>query len=163
MLTSTGIAPGVRTAIEELYALYVDLLDSRKYDEWVELFVEDCTYVVKARENDDRNLPLSLLAFESRGMLRDRIYGIENTLFHEPYYQRHIVSSFIMRRDGDRGYLVEANYLVARTKAGELTKLYSAGRYRDRIVETETGDLRFAEKKAVYDSELIQNSMIYPI
>jgi salicylate 5-hydroxylase small subunit len=119
-------------------------------------------YVVKARENDDRGLPLAALAFESKGMLRDRIYGISNTLFHEPYYQRHLVANFRIRADEAGGYLVGANYLVCRTKVGELTEVYSTGSFRDRIVEHE-GGLLFAEKRAIYDSELIPNSLIYPI
>jgi salicylate 5-hydroxylase small subunit len=65
-------------------------------------------------------------------------------------------------RAADDGYVVEANYLVSRTKAGELTEVYSTGRFRDRIVEID-GALRFAEKRAIYDSELIPNSLIYPI
>jgi salicylate 5-hydroxylase small subunit len=160
-MLATVVSLEERAAIEDLYALYVQLLDERNYDAWIELFTEDCTYVVRARENEDRGLPLAALAFESQGMLRDRIYGITNTLFHEPYYQRHLVSNFRFRRDG-AGTLVDAHYLVSRTKAGELTELYSTGRYRDRIVETSAG-LRFAEKRAIYDSELIPNSLIYPI
>ncbi len=116
---------------------------------------------MKARENEDRGLPLAALAFESKGMLRDRIYGITNTLYHEPYYQRHLVSNFVLR-SGDDGVRVDASYLVCRTKAGALSEVYSTGRYRDRIVE-EDGVLRFAEKRAIYDSELIPNSLIYPI
>jgi salicylate 5-hydroxylase small subunit len=37
------------------------------------------------RENYDRSLPLATLSFESKGMLRDRVYAITETLFHEPY------------------------------------------------------------------------------
>jgi salicylate 5-hydroxylase small subunit len=33
--------------------------------------------------------PLATLSFESKGMLKDRVYGIKDTLFHDPYYQRH--------------------------------------------------------------------------
>jgi salicylate 5-hydroxylase small subunit len=161
MLVANGVALETRVAIEELYAVYVQLLDERRYDEWLELFVENCMYVVKARENEDRGFPLAALAFESLGMLRDRIYGISNTLYHEPYYQRHLVSNFLIRRDDD-GYRVDAHYLVCRTKAGELSEVYSTGRYRDRIVDVD-GVLRFAEKRAIYDSELIPNSLIYPI
>jgi salicylate 5-hydroxylase small subunit len=161
MLT-TGVSLEVRAEIDELYATYAHLLDGRDYEPWIDLFTEDCVYVVKARENEDRGLPLAALAFESKGMLRDRIYGITNTLFHEPYYQRHIVSSLRIRSDDADGYLVDANYLVSRTKAGALTELYSTGRFRDRIVRVD-GELRFAEKRAIYDSELIPNSLIYPI
>jgi salicylate 5-hydroxylase small subunit len=160
-MLATAVSLETRAAIDDLYAAYVHLLDERDYEAWIDLFVEDCIYVVKARENEDRGLPLAALAFESKGMLRDRIYGITNTLFHEPYYQRHIVSRPRVRASDD-GYLVDANYLVARTKAGALTEVYSAGRFRDRIVAVD-GTLLFAEKRAIYDSELIPNSLIYPI
>jgi salicylate 5-hydroxylase small subunit len=162
MLLTAGVSLEARIAIEDLYATYVQLLDGRDYQPWIDLFTEDCRYVVKARENEDRGLPLAALAFESKGMLRDRIYGITTTLFHEPYYQRHIVSSFRMRADERDGYAVDASYLVCRTKVGELTEVYSTGRYRDRIVVIE-GAYRFAEKCAIYDSELIPNSLIYPL
>jgi salicylate 5-hydroxylase small subunit len=114
------------------------------------------------RENFDRNLPLSTLAFESRGMLRDRVYGVTQTLFHEPYYQRHIVSGLLPEAEPGGGFSVRANYLVIRTKAATPSEVYNAGRYFDRIVERD-GALLFAEKICVFDSELIANSLIYPI
>ena len=57
---------------------------------------------------------------------------------------------------------VEANYAVFRTKLSELTQVFNVGRYRDTVVRTEQG-LKFAAKLCVYDSEMIPNSIIYPI
>ncbi len=45
-----------------------------------------------ARELRTR-LPARHLSFESKGMLKDRVYGIRETLFHDPYYQRHVVGA----------------------------------------------------------------------
>lgn len=160
--TQLRIAGEDRVRIEDLYASYVALLDSRAYDPWIDLFVEDCAYRVVPRENDDRGLPLATLAFESKGMLRDRIYGISNTLFHEPYYQRHHVTNFLMRAVAAGTYAVEANYTVIQTKAGAFSEIYSTGRYRD-LLEDDGNALRFKEKVAIFDSELIHNSLIYPI
>ena len=162
MMLATGVSLDARIAIEDLYATYVALLDARDYEPWMDLFIEECAYQVKSSENDERGFPLAALAFESKGMLRDRIYGITNTLFHEPYYQRHLVTNFRIRADEHEGYRVEANYLVCRTKTGELTEVYSTGTFRDRVVEID-GEYLFAEKRAIYDSELIPNSLIYPI
>ena len=183
MSTATAISIEDRLRVDELYAAYVSCLDGGRYEEWPEFFTEECTYRVVPRENYDRGLPLSTLSFESKAMLRDRVYGITQTLFHEPYYQRHLVSGILVRpagarseltlrqaqlgawRRGDNGaadFAVEANYLVIRTKAGRLSEVYNAGRYYDRIVE-DGGVLRFREKICVFDSELIPNSMIYPV
>jgi salicylate 5-hydroxylase small subunit len=31
-------------------------------------------------------------------MLKDRVYGVPETLFHDPYYQRHVVGAPVVRR-----------------------------------------------------------------
>jgi salicylate 5-hydroxylase small subunit len=158
---TTAVSVEDRLRIDELYARYAACLDDRRFEEWPDFFTEDCTYRVVPRENYDRGLPLATLSFESKGMLRDRVYAITETLFHEPYYTRHIVSGIIAQADGG-GYRVRANYLVVRTKTGSLSDVYNAGRYADRVVD-DAGTLRFREKVCVFDSELIPNSLIYPI
>ncbi len=62
---------------------------SGDWDLWPEFFTEDCSYRLQPRENHERGFPLATLSFESKGMLKDRVYGIRETLFHDPYYQRH--------------------------------------------------------------------------
>ncbi len=150
-----------RLRIEDLYARYAACLDDRRFEEWPDFFTEDCTYRIVPRENYDRDLPLATLWFESKGMLRDRVYAVTETLFHEPYYTRHLVSGFIVTADDD-GFRVRANYVVVRTKAGSLSDVYSAGRYVDHVID-DAGTLLFREKVCVFDSELIPNSLIYPI
>jgi salicylate 5-hydroxylase small subunit len=153
VIAAASISPDERLAIEDLYAEYAAVLDDQRFEEWPDLFTDDCTYKIVPRET---------LAFESKGMLRDRVYGVTQTLFHEPYYQRHLVSGFQLRRLTADAYAVRANYLVVRTKAGALSELYSAGRYAD-VVVRDAGRLLFKEKLCIFDSELIPNSMIYPL
>jgi salicylate 5-hydroxylase small subunit len=159
--TTPTVSVEDRLRIEDLYARYAACLDDRRFEEWPDLFTEDCSYRLVPRENYDRGLPLSTLSFESKGMLRDRVYAVTETLFHEPYYTRHLVSGFIVEADG-AGYRVLANYLVIRTKVGALSEVYNAGRYIDHIVD-DRGTLSFHEKICVFDSELIPNSLIYPL
>ena len=56
------------------------------------------------RENHERGLPLATLSFESKGMLKDRVYGIRETLFHDPYYQRHVVGAPVVRKAERRSH-----------------------------------------------------------
>ena len=160
--TTAGVSIDDRLRIEDLYAAYAACLDDARFAEWPDFFTDDCVYRIVPRENYDRGLPLSTLSFESKGMLRDRVYAVTETLFHEPYYQRHIVSGLLVRVGDDGGFRVQANYIVIRTKKGALSEVYNAGRYVDRIVD-DGGTLRFREKLCVFDSELIPNSLIYPI
>lgn len=146
----------------ELNARYAAAVDAGDWDAWCDLFIDDCRYRLQPRENHDRGLPLATMSFESKGMLRDRVYGIRETLFHDPYYQRHVVGPPLIRsRDAARIH-TEVNYAVFRTKLSEPTTLFNVGRYLDEIVRTRHG-LRFAARLAIYDSELIPNSIIYPI
>jgi salicylate 5-hydroxylase small subunit len=153
----------LRMEIEDLYARYTACVDSGRYDGWPDFFTEECVYRVQPRENFERGLPLATLAFESKGMLKDRVYGITQTLFHQPYYQRHVVSDLLVLGQEEGGRIhCEANYLVIRTRKTELSEILNAGRYVDRLVR-EGGELKFAERICVFDSELIPNSIIYPI
>jgi salicylate 5-hydroxylase small subunit len=148
--------------LTQLYADYASAVDSADWERWCEFFADDCVYKLIPRENHERDLPLATLSFESKGMLKDRAYAIRETLFHDPYYQRHVVGvPRVLRIEGDDLH-VEANYAVFRTKLSELTQVFNVGRYLDTVVRTDQG-LKFAVRLCVYDSEMIPNSIIYPI
>jgi salicylate 5-hydroxylase small subunit len=148
--------------IDQLNARYAAALDERRFDDWPAFFLEDGRYTVQARENFDRGLPLALIALESRGMMKDRVYGITQTIFHGPYYTRHVLSpAQLLPHEGER-IRAQTHYAVFRTRPGDASEVYNVGRYIDEIVRTPEG-LKFATRTCVYDSEMILNSLIYPI
>jgi salicylate 5-hydroxylase small subunit len=149
-------------ALVQLYADYESAVDSGNWELWPEFFTDDCVYRLQPRENFDRGFPLATLSFDSKGMLKDRVYGIKETLFHDPYYQRHVTGQPIVRKvEGDR-FGCEANYAVFRTKLSEPSTVFNVGRYLDVVVRTPAG-LKFAARRIIYDTEMIPNSIIYPI
>ena len=148
--------------LTQLYADYASALSSGEWDLWPEFFTDDCSYRLQPRENFERGFPLATLSFESKGMLLDRAYGIRETLFHDPYYQRHVLGPPLIRGREPGRIRTETNYAVYRTKLSEPTTVFNVGRYLDEIVATPAG-LRFATRLVIYDSELIPNSIIYPI
>jgi salicylate 5-hydroxylase small subunit len=136
--------------------------DSDQWEKWPDFFVEDGTYRLQPRENFDQGLPLCLLALESKAMIKDRVYGVKETMYHDPYYQRHIVGTpRIVSVEGGR-IISEANYTVIRTKFDGDSTILSVGYYHDVIVKTPEG-LKLQSRLCVYDSEMIANSIIYPI
>ena len=148
--------------LNQLYASYAAAVSSGDWDLWPEFFTEECSYRLQPRENYERGFPLATLSFESKGMLKDRVYGIRETLFHDPYYQRHVVGApVILKAEADR-FECEANYAVFRTKLSELSSVFSVGRYIDTVVRTPEG-LKFESRQVIYDSEMIPNSVIYPL
>ena len=149
-------------SLHALYCDYAAVLDSGDFTRWPDFFTEDCIYKLQSRENFDRGLPLATLSFESRGMLKDRVFGATDTIYHDPYYQRHIVGLPRLLSRAENGLRCEASYVVIRTKRDAMPEILSVGRYLDLVVVTDEG-LKFAQRVAVFDNDLIANSLIYPI
>ena len=94
-------------------------------------------------------------------MLQDRAYGIQETLFHDPYYQRHVVGAPRVLSFENGVIESEANYAVFRTKYNGESTVFNVGRYLDRITAGANG-LKIRSRLCIYDSEMIPNSIIYP-
>lgn len=149
-------------AISMLYQDCAAALDQRELQRWPGFFTEDCRYLLQSRENHERGLPLATMAFESRGMLQDRVFGAAETIYHDPYSQRHVIGAPRVLQADEDGWRCEASYVVIRTKRDALPEILSVGRSIDRIVRSAEG-LRFAERVIVFDNDLIPNSIIDPI
>ena len=153
--------------IDRFNAEYAAALDERRFDDWPDFFVPDGHYQVQARENFDRGLPLALMALESQGMMKDRVHGITRTIYHGPYYTRHVISparvlSAEPGPEGEQVVRAQANYAVFRTKPGGVSEVFNVGRYVDEFGWMD-GDLKLRRRVCVYDSEMILNSLIYPV
>ena len=148
--------------VDQLNAAYAAALDEKRFDDWPDFFVESGSYKVQARENFDRGLPLALIALESQGMMKDRVYGITQTIYHGPYYMRHVVSPAQILSQENGVVKAQAHYAVFRTKPGDTSQVYNVGRYVDELVRSD-GGLKFASRLCVYDSEMVLNSLIYPV
>lgn len=150
-------------AIDRFNADYAAALDERRFDDWPSFFLPDARYTVRARENHDRGLPLALIDLESQAMMQDRVYGITQTIYHAPYYTRHVIAPARVRgaaTDGD--IQAEAHYAVFRTRPGDASEVFNVGRYIDTFAPTADG-LRLRSRLCVYDSEMVLNSLIYPV
>ena len=152
-----------RWRLEDLYADYARLLDDGPLEAWPGLFVEQCLYLAIPRDNFDAGLPLATLRCESRGMLADRVKAVQETIMFEPRYLRHHITQIRPTERDDGGLDVTAHYTVVEVLHDELPRILSVGRYLDVVVEDDDGELRFAEKRAVYDSVLVPNTIVYPL
>ncbi len=161
-MSSTDQSMLLHHQIDQLNAAYAAALDEKRFDDWPMFFTEDGQYKVQGRENFDRGLPLALIALESQGMMKDRVYGITQTIYHGPYYMRHVVSPARITSNDSEVVKAEANYAVFRTKPGSVSEVYNVGRYIDEVVK-KSGSWKFRSRLCVYDSEMILNSLIYPI
>jgi len=138
----------------DLFTRHGDLLDEERFDEWLDLFTDDCEYLVIARENVGRGLPLAAIRCESKGYLKDRVVAVRETSMYIPRSQRHVVGAPLQHADGTWS----ASYSVFQTLPDEPSTVFSVGRYLAAV----DGD-RFARLHVVYDSTLVNNSIVKPL
>ena len=149
--------------LEELYARYAETLDDGPLEDWPACFTEQCLYLIIPRENEDRGLPLAIMRCESRDMLMDRVTAVRETMMYEPRYLRHHVTNLRVVTEGPDEVEAVANFTVIEVLPEELPRILMTGRYRDRLRREADGQLRFSERRCIYDSTLVPNSIIYPV
>ena len=95
-------------------------------------------------------------------MLRDRALAIEKTSMFAPRYLLHQVSNIRVLAIAGETVAAQANYLVLQTLVDEKTTIHQAGRYYDRF-ERADRRLLLRERHCVYDTLLIDNSLVMPV
>lgn len=149
-------------ALDRLNNDYVHALDADDIEQWPGFFTEDGVYKVLPRENYENDLPIAVMYCEGRGMMRDRVTAIRETLLFAPRALRHLTGNTRILAVEDGMVRAQTNYAVFESTRDNNTDVFNTGRYLDQVA-IEDGVLRYRERLCVYDSSLIPTSMIYPI
>lgn len=157
-----ALARALRVEIEEFHAEYCAALDDGRIGDWPAFFTADAVYRITARENADAGLPVGLVYCEGMGMLRDRALAIAKTEMFAPRYLLHHVNNVRILSASDDAVAAQANYLVLQTLVDEPTTVHQTGRYYDRF-QRAGGRLLLRERHCVYDTLLIDNSLVMPV
>ncbi|MFM2004502.1 MAG: hypothetical protein RLZZ09_157 [Pseudomonadota bacterium] len=155
----TGIS---RDSVDRFYESYYDSLDENRLSDWPAHFSEECLYRVVSRENFERGLPLSTIVAESRNMLIDRVTGLTKTQVYAPRYYRRFPGPLRIQAESNALVSVQHNLLIIQTLIDKQSEIVMSGRCHDKI-ELEEGQLHLKERVFVFDSEMIPNSLIYPV
>ncbi len=147
-----------RAAICDLLAEYGVLIDMAKFDEWLDLFAEECRYQIVPRENFDRGLPAGLVFCDSRAMLEDRIRALREANKYNIHTDRHVIG---LPRILD-GLTVEAPFAVYQTDQEGETRLFATGLYRDRL-EFSGQRLKIRDKLILLDSFAVPSLLATPL
>lgn len=154
-----------RLAIGDLYAEYAAAIDEARYDDWLDLFVEDCTYRIVPRENWDAKLPLSLVLCESKDMLRDRIVALREANEYPFHVDRHLISGVRVRghrADTTHVVQVHADYAVYHSDSEGEASLFAVGTYIDEVLLTAHG-ARFRSKIVIMDNSCVPHAVTTPL
>ena len=158
-----------RESVQDFLMLEARLLDRKDWDGWLDLYVRDAEYWVPAWDSEhestrDPNLDVSLIYYNSRSGLEDRIFRIRtgmssaaNPLPRTCRFVGNVQSAF--RPDGRAD--VEANWQVLSYKEGRTTQFY--GTYEYQLVPG-AGAWRIEKKKTLLLNDAITTALdIYSI
>jgi len=148
-----------RIQVCDLLAEYGALIDIGKFDEWLDLFAEDCRYQILPRENFDRGLPAALVFCDSRAILEDRIRALREANKYNIHTDRHVIG---LPRIFDNGLEVEAPFAVYQTDQEGETRLFATGLYRDRL-EISGLRLRIRDKLILLDTFAVPSLLATPL
>jgi salicylate 5-hydroxylase small subunit len=95
-------------------------------------------------------------------MLIDRVTGLTKTQVYAPRYYRRFPGPLRLRAESHALVSVQHNLLIVQTLIDKQSEIVMSGRCHDRIA-AENGQLQFKERIFVFDSEMIPNSLIYPV
>jgi anthranilate 1,2-dioxygenase small subunit len=146
-------------AVYDLFAEYGALIDMAKFDEWLDLFAEECRYRIIPRENLDRGLPAALVFCDSRAMLEDRIWALREANKYNIHTDRHMIG---LPRVLDDGLAAEASFAVYQTDQEGETRLFATGLYRDRL-ERVGSRLKIRDKLILLDTFAIPTLLATPL
>jgi 3-phenylpropionate/cinnamic acid dioxygenase small subunit len=162
MIDHAGMTTELRLDVQEFYFRYAECLDGGRLQQWPEFFLDACVYRITTRHSLHLGPGEDFMSIKSKTSMRDRIVAIGQSEDYEPHVQRHIISNFRIQAAAEDDLRVQANFQVLRTFHERPTELFVSGSYQDHIAVSE-GRMNFREKICVFDSEVLPESLIYPI
>jgi anthranilate 1,2-dioxygenase small subunit len=152
----------IQAGARQLLADYTYVLDEGPLTDWPTFFTETCLYRITTRQNEERNMPLSIMLCDNHAMLYDRVEAVEKANIFEPHYYRHVLSDSRLLRTTPDSIVTETSFICVRTMLDGRMCLFAAGKYVDEIVLE--GDRRlFRAKTVVLDSSQIDTLIAKPL
>ena len=148
--------------VTNLLAEYAASIDENRLEDWVELFAEAGSYRVVPRENHDQGLPVPLILCRNKKMIRDRIKALRNANEYNLHHDLHIIGAPRVVVISPTECSVRASYVVYQTTLEGQSRLFSVGRYEDRVQVTDDR-LLFLEKLVIVDSFSVPTLLATPL
>ena len=156
-------APLTETQARRLIADVADALDAGDIERWPSFFADPCLYRITTRQNEEANMPLSIMLCDSPAMLYDRVEAILHANIFEPHHNRHVLSDSRYVERGADAMQVTTSFMCVRTMVtGGAMTLFAAGRYIDEIVRVD-GACRFRSRTVVLDASQVDTLLAIPL
>jgi 3-phenylpropionate/cinnamic acid dioxygenase small subunit len=158
-----GLDVDTRLAIADFLYLEAELLDERRFQDWLELFDDDATYEVPVRVTREKDAPWELapsahIFDDTKQTLAIRVQRLATDFAwaeQPPSRTRHFVTNIRAEASPQPGeYLVRSSTLVYRTRGEQTTADLVSAQRRD-VVRHAVGRWTFARRWAALDQSVV--------
>src|SRR5476649_850725 len=145
-----------------LNAAYARAIDNEQFEQWPELFHDDCLYKVTTADNLAQGMEGGVMYADSRAMLQDRVSALRKANIYERQRYRHIVGLPVVLGETDGVAETETPFLIVRIMRDGKMEVFATGCYRDRVTVDASGAPRFAERIVVCDGSRFDTLVAIP-
>lgn len=151
--------------LDDLQNRYIAALDGKDIQGWAATFSErdEATYICRSAENESMGWPIALMLDDCRARIMDRITFITQIWkgTFQDYRTRHFTQRVSCEQESENTFRMRSNFSIDYTLDPNAPKILSAGVYED-VVVIEGGQPRFLSKRAVYDTTVLPQYIVYP-
>jgi len=161
----SSIPHEVLTRLDDLQNRYIVALDGKDIRAWTATFSEraDASYICRSAENESMGLPIALMMDDCRARILDRVTFITQIWkgTFQDYRTRHFSQRVSCEQESENAFRVRSNFSIEYTLDPNAPKTLATGVYED-VVVLEGEQARFLSKRAVYDTTVLPQYIVYP-
>jgi anthranilate 1,2-dioxygenase small subunit len=153
------------TQLVELQNRYFAALDDKDMKGWAATFskADEATYICRSAENEANGWPIALMLDDRRARIDDRVTFVtmiwKGTF--QDYRTRHFAQRLSCEQESDSTFRLRSNFSIEYTFDPHESKTLATGVYDDTVV-LEDGVARFLSKRAIYDTTVLPQYIVYP-
>lgn len=155
-------AAELRAEIESFHAEYCAVLDANDVERWPDFFSDDASYRITSRENAHLDMPVGLVYCEGRDMIIDRALAVAHSQMFAPRHMLHTLGITRVLEEAEDGIRAQTPFLLMQTLVEGPSTVHLCGMYHDRFVRQE-GRLLLASREVVYDTQILDTALAYPV
>ncbi len=156
---------GLLVQLDELQNRYIAALDNKDMKGWAATFSEkdEASYICRSSENEAMGWPIALMLDDCRARIEDRILFVTQIWrgTFQDYRTRHFAQRLSCERISDDCYRMRSNFSIDYTFDPQASQILATGLYDD-VIAIGSGGPRFLSRRAIYDTTVLPQYVVYP-
>jgi 3-phenylpropionate/cinnamic acid dioxygenase small subunit len=161
-VVSAARAATLRAEIESFHVEYCAVLDANDVERWPDFFSADATYRITSRENAHLGMPVGLVYCEGHDMIVDRALAVAHSQMFAPRHMLHVLGLTRVLNETEATISAQTPFLLMQTLVEGPTTVHMSGMYHDEFIRHE-GRLLLASREVVYDTQILDTALAYPV